>query len=95
MYSITKKFFDIKRNFLGIAALSYIFFVLIISVFAYVVAPDNSKNANTMNLSIHSKKPGFSTKMLVYKKTNINKFSLKSLFFWFRRANKSNTNFKI
>lgn len=81
MYSITKKFFDIKRNFLGIAALSYIFFVLIISVFAYVVAPDNSKNANTMNLSIHSKKPGFYTKMLVYKKTNINKFSLKSLFF--------------
>ncbi|GAA4276847.1 hypothetical protein GCM10022259_15710 [Aquimarina mytili] len=31
---------------------------------AYVLAPDNSQNANQMHLSIHSKPPGFSVKML-------------------------------
>ena len=65
MNSIIQKFFDLKRNFLGIISFGYIFFVFIISIFAYVLAPDNSSNANSMNLSIHSKKPGFSTKMLV------------------------------
>ena len=35
-----------------------------ISVFAYVLAPDSSQYANQMHLSIHSKSPGFSVKML-------------------------------
>ena len=34
------------------------------SIFAYVIAPDNSQNANQMHLSIHSEKPGFSVQML-------------------------------
>ena len=80
MNSITQKFFDLKRNFLGLISFGYIFFVFIISVFAYVLAPDNSSNANTMNLSIHSKKPGFSTKMLVLNESKNQKFSLKALF---------------
>ena len=81
MNSIIQKFFDSKRNFLGLISFGYIFFVFIISVFAYVLAPDNSSNANTMNLSIHSKKPGFSTKMLVLNESKNQKFSLKPLFF--------------
>ena len=81
MNSIIQKFFDSKRNFLGLISFGYIFFVFIISVFAYVLAPDNSSNANTMNLSIHSKKPGFSTKMLVLNESKNQKFSLKALFF--------------
>ena len=84
MYSLAKKFFDFKRNFLGIISLSYIILVFFISVFAYVLAPDNSTNANTMNLSIHSKKPGFSTQMLVYKQADIKKFSFKSIFFGYK-----------
>ena len=84
MYSLAKKFFDFKRNFLGIISLSYIISVFFISVFAYVLAPDNSTNANTMNLSIHSKKPGFSTQMLVYKQADIKKFSFKSIFFGYK-----------
>ena len=37
-----------------------------------------------MNLSIHSKKPGFSTQMLVYKQADIKKFSFKSIFFGYK-----------
>ena len=81
MYTFSKKFFDLNKNFLGIISFGYIFFVFIISVFAYVLAPDNSSNANTMNLSIHSKEPGFSTKMLVFDEPTNNKFSLESIFF--------------
>ena len=36
----------------------------LIALFAYVLAPDNSSNANQMHLEIHSKKPGFSVQML-------------------------------
>ena len=40
-------------------------FVGVISVFAYLFAPDNSKHANQMHVSIHSNAPGFSIDMLV------------------------------
>ena len=85
MYNSAQKFFDIKKNFQGIIALSFILFVFIISIFAYSISPDNSINANTMNLSIHSKKPGFSTKMIISNKKNLNELSLKSLFFGSRQ----------
>ena len=81
MYNIAKKFFDFRRNFLGIISLIFIFFVFIVSIFSYVISPDNSVNGNTMNLSIHSKKPGFSTKMLILKEKKTNRFSLESIFF--------------
>ena len=45
----------------------YIFFLILVSVFAYQIAPDNSSNANQMHLSIHSKSIGFKTKMVVIK----------------------------
>tara|TARA_Y100000815_G_scaffold275432_1_gene313537 strand:- start:15643 stop:16758 length:1116 start_codon:yes stop_codon:yes gene_type:complete len=53
-----------KKNFWGV--LSFIFIIIcgIIAVFAYVFAPDDSRNANQMHLSIHSKKPGFEVTML-------------------------------
>lgn len=53
-----------KRNFWGVFSLCFIILVGLISVFAYVMAPDNSKYANQMHLSIHSKKPGFEVQML-------------------------------
>jgi len=53
-----------KKNFWGVFSFYFIVLVGIISVFAYVFAPDNSQNANQMHLSIHSKKPGFKTKLL-------------------------------
>ncbi len=80
MNTISKKFFDIRNNFLGIISLGYILFIFFISLFAYIIAPDNSKNANTMNLSIHSKKPGFKTLMINLKEEDVKETSLKSIF---------------
>ena len=47
--------------------LSVVFLTLavLVAIFAYGLAPDNSENANQMHLSIHSKAPGFTVKMLV------------------------------
>lgn len=53
-----------KQNFWGVFSLGYIVLMLFLALFAYVLAPDNSQNANQMHLSIHSKSPGFSVNML-------------------------------
>ncbi len=61
------------KNIWIIFSLGYIFFCGLAAIFAYVIAPDNSQNANTMHLSIHSKPPLFSVEMLslpVQKKMN-------------------------
>ncbi|OEK07385.1 peptide transporter [Flavivirga aquatica] len=54
-----------KRNFWGVFSFYFIVLVGVISVFAYVLAPDNSQYANQMHLAIHSKKPGFKVQMLI------------------------------
>ena len=81
MNTISKKFFDLKKNFLGLISLSFILFVFFISIFAYVIAPDNTKNANTMNLSIHSKPPGFKIQMINLNAKKSDEFSWESIFF--------------
>ncbi|MGC1203346.1 MAG: ABC transporter permease [Flavobacteriaceae bacterium] len=53
-----------KKNFWGVFSFWFIVFVGVISVFAYVFAPDNSQYANQMHLAIHSKRPGFQVTML-------------------------------
>jgi len=53
-----------KKNFWGVFSLGIITCIGLISVFAYVLAPDASQNANQMHLSIHSKSPGFEVQML-------------------------------
>ncbi len=53
-----------KKNFWGVLSFSFIVFCAFIAVFAYLLAPDNSRNANQMHLSIHSKPPGFEVTML-------------------------------
>jgi peptide/nickel transport system permease protein len=60
-----------KTRFWGVFSLGYISFCVLIAVLAYVLSPDKSVNANQMNLSIHSKSPGFST--LVIEIPNQNK----------------------
>ena len=54
-----------KKNFWGVFSFGFILILIFISVFAYVLAPDNSENANQMHLSVHSKPPGFKVKMLL------------------------------
>lgn len=53
-----------KKNIWGVLSFWFVVFVGIVSIFAYVFAPDDSQNANQMHLSIHSKKPGFEVMML-------------------------------
>ena len=53
-----------KKSFWGVLSFWFIVLVGLLSVFAYVIAPDDSQNANQMHLSIHSKKPGFKVTML-------------------------------
>lgn len=53
-----------KQNFWGVFSFWFIILVGLVSIFAYVIAPDNSQHANQMHLSIHSKKPRFKVQML-------------------------------
>ncbi|MBT8265935.1 MAG: ABC transporter permease [Bacteroidia bacterium] len=55
---------NFKKSFWGVFSFWFIVLVGFISVFAYVIAPDNSQYANQMHLSIHSKAPGFEVQML-------------------------------
>ena len=54
-----------KSNFWGVFSFCFIILVGVVSVFAYVLAPDDSQYANQMHLAIHSKKPGFKVNMLI------------------------------
>lgn len=54
-----------KKNFWGVFSFGFIVLVLLVAIFAYILAPDSSANANQMHLSIYSKSPGFEVKMLV------------------------------
>lgn len=53
-----------KKNFWGVFSFSFLVICILIAIFAYAIAPDNSQNANQMHLSVHSKAPGFSVDML-------------------------------
>jgi len=53
-----------KKNTTGVLSFWFVMLCGLIAVFAYLLAPDNSNNANQMHLEIHSKKPGFEVLML-------------------------------
>ncbi len=66
----------------GYLALGFIVICAFLSVFAYVLVPDNSVNANQMHLSIHSQPPGFAVQMLnIPSSLNKREHSFYSLFF--------------
>ena len=52
------------HNFWSVLSLIIIFLFGITAIFAYVLAPDETQNANQMHLSIHSKPPGFQVPLL-------------------------------
>lgn len=71
-----------KKDFWGVFSFGFIVLVGIVSVFAYLFAPDNTQYANQMHLSIHSKKPGFTVNMLTIPSQVKNKQSaFNALFF--------------
>ncbi len=71
-----------KKDFWGVFSFGFIVLVGLVSIFAYVFAPDSSQNANQMHLPIHSKKPGFSIDILKIESDNERSQSaLSKLFF--------------
>ncbi|HVI44518.1 MAG TPA: ABC transporter permease [Chitinophaga sp.] len=58
----------LKRNKAAVAGLLVITFSVIISIAAYLLAPDNTPDANRMVLEIEGQRPGFHIHMLVVKK---------------------------
>ncbi|MGB5942016.1 MAG: ABC transporter permease [Leeuwenhoekiella sp.] len=53
-----------SRNLWGVLSLTFIALCGLVAIFAYTLAPDDSRFANQMHLSIHSHKPGFTATML-------------------------------
>jgi len=53
-----------RKNFWGVLSLGLIVVLALIAIFAYVLAPEKSQNANWGDLAIHSKSPGFTVTML-------------------------------
>jgi peptide/nickel transport system permease protein len=71
-----------KKNTTGVLSFWFVVLCGFIAVFAYIIAPDNSSNANQMHLEIHSKKPGFETLMLkLPAEKNNNQSFISKLFF--------------
>ncbi|WP_299552185.1 ABC transporter permease [Seonamhaeicola sp.] len=76
-----------KKNFWGVFSFYFLVLVGLISIFAYVIAPDNSRHANQMHLSIHSKKPGFKVTMLtIPSQFETKQSALSKLFFGKKNA---------
>ncbi len=59
---------NFKKNIQGMAALCVIGLALLIGLFAYVIIPDPSPDANRQNLELATQKPGFQVKMLKVRK---------------------------
>lgn len=53
-----------RKNYWGVFSLIFILIVSLIAVFAYVIAPDNTKNANNGDVSISAQRPGFSVQTI-------------------------------
>ncbi len=71
-----------KKNFWGVFSFYFLVLIGLISVFAYLIAPDNSMYANQMHLSIHSKEPGFKVAMLtIPSQFNSDQNSIEKWFF--------------
>ena len=71
-----------KKNLWGVLSFYFIVFLSVVAVFAYLISPDDSTNANQMNLSIHSKSPGFEVLFLEIPQQQTEKTSfLKKAFF--------------
>jgi len=53
-----------RKNIWGMISFGFLVICVLIAIFSYALAPDKSKNANQMHLSIHSEEPGFTVALL-------------------------------
>jgi peptide/nickel transport system permease protein len=54
----------LKKNKAAMAGLGLIIFAVLVALFAYVIAPDNSPHGNEQILQLETQKPGFSIQIL-------------------------------
>jgi peptide/nickel transport system permease protein len=69
-----------KKNFWGVFSFWFLVLCFFVAVFAYALAPDDSKNANQMHLSISSRSPGFEVQMLTIPSETQKENTLASFF---------------
>lgn len=72
----------LRKNKGAIAGIVIIILAIIVAVFAYLLSPDNSKNANRIIAEIGARKPGYEVKLLRIKKSFIASESLISKWFY-------------
>ncbi len=78
-----------RKNKLGMIGIFFILICGIVAVFAYVLAPDKSSNANQMHLEIHSKRPGFQVLIFIPpQKENKEQGTVSKWFFGNKMAHK-------
>ena len=59
-FSYTKQIWRrLKKNKTAFAGLILIIFSILVSIFAYTIAPDNTPNADLQTVEIQAKKPGY------------------------------------
>ena len=63
----------LKKNGGAMFGLIIIILSLLVSVFGYVIAPDNSPNADLQTVEIQAKKPGYAQEFLKIPGNNITK----------------------
>ena len=70
-----------RKNFWGVFSFGFLMVCVLLAIFAYALAPDNSRNANQMHLSIHSENPGFKVEMLTIPAASEDQNPLSVFFF--------------
>ena len=83
----SKPFKRFKKNHLAFASFFIVFLMVIIAIFGYFIAPDYTTNANSQNLELKLKKPGFGFYEFAmdYQKEG----SVKNYFFGFPQKSKT------
>ena len=62
---------SILSNKISLLAIILIFIFLILAIFSYQIMPDNSPMANSIQLPLSKKDPGFKAKLLLLKKDRL------------------------
>ncbi|MEI8279430.1 MAG: ABC transporter permease [Bacteroidota bacterium] len=64
-------FSKLLRKPSGLIAIAIIWLTCLLSIFAYVLAPDNTPNANRMVVELGARRPGFTKRMLLIPKSTL------------------------
>jgi len=81
-YSFTKIFWKkLRRNKGAVFGLSIIVLALLTAVFAYILAPDATPDANRIIVEIAAKKPGYKQQFIKIEREQQNNTSVSDLFF--------------